>query len=85
MLVPGPSLKPEPVPVNVKVVMLVRDPVKRATWGLWFGPLLVLLVAAGGIAIWLRRRPARESASPPLSAAERARLDRLLREASDRP
>jgi hypothetical protein len=46
--------------------------------------LAVLLVAAGGIAVWLRRRP-RETASAPLSAAERARLDALMGEASDRP
>jgi cytochrome c-type biogenesis protein CcmH len=67
--------------------VLLKPPVKPATWGLWFGPLAVLLVAAGGIALWLRRRPARETASPPLSAAERARLDALLREAQapDRP
>jgi cytochrome c-type biogenesis protein CcmH len=63
--------------------VLLKPPVKPATWGLWFGPLAVLLVAAGGIAVWLRRRP-RETASPPLSAAERARLDALLGEASDR-
>jgi cytochrome c-type biogenesis protein CcmH len=65
--------------------VLLRPPVKPATWGLWFGPLAVLLVAAGGIVIYLRRRPARESASPPLSPEERARLDALMSEASDRP
>jgi cytochrome c-type biogenesis protein CcmH len=65
--------------------VLLKPPVKPATWGLWFGPLAVLLLAAGGIALWLRRRPAREAAGLPLSAAERARLDALLREASDRP
>jgi cytochrome c-type biogenesis protein CcmH len=65
--------------------VLLKPPVKPATWGLWFGPLAVLLVAAGGIVVYLRRRPPRESASAPLSAEERARLDALMSEASDRP
>jgi cytochrome c-type biogenesis protein CcmH len=65
--------------------VLLKPPVKPATWGLWFGPLAVLLVAGGGIAVYLRRRPPRETASAPLSAKERARLDALMSEASDRP
>jgi cytochrome c-type biogenesis protein CcmH len=65
--------------------VLLRPPVKPATWGLWFGPLAVLLFAGGGIVLYLRRRPVRETASAPLSAEERARLDALMREASDRP
>ena len=65
--------------------VLLKPPVKPATWGLWFGPLAVLLVAAGGIVIYLRRRPPRDTASAPLSAEERARLDALMGEAADRP
>jgi cytochrome c-type biogenesis protein CcmH len=65
--------------------VLLRPPVRPATWGLWFGPLAVLLIAGGGIVLYLRRRPVRETASAPLSAEERARLDALMREASDRP
>jgi cytochrome c-type biogenesis protein CcmH len=65
--------------------VLLKPPVKPATWGLWFGPLAVLLVAGGGIVVFLRRRGSRETASAPLSAKERARLDALMREASDRP
>ena len=65
--------------------VLLRPPVKPATWGLWFGPLAVLLVAGGGIVVFLRRRGSRETASAPLSPGERARLDALMREASDRP
>jgi cytochrome c-type biogenesis protein CcmH len=63
--------------------VLLKPPVKPATWGLWFGPLAVLLVAAGGIVVYLRRRPVRETASAPLSPEERARLDALMSEASD--
>ena len=65
--------------------VLLRPPVKPATWGLWFGPLAVLLIAGGGIVLYLRRRSPRETAAAPLSAEERARLDALMREASDRP
>jgi cytochrome c-type biogenesis protein CcmH len=65
--------------------VLLSPPVKPATWGLWFGPLAVLLLAGGGIVLYLRRRPPRESASAPLTADERARLDALMREASERP
>ena len=65
--------------------VLLKPPVKPATWGLWFGPLAVLLVAAGGIVVYLRRRPPRDTASAPLSPEERARLDALMSEASDRP
>jgi cytochrome c-type biogenesis protein CcmH len=65
--------------------VLLRPPVKPATWGLWFGPLAVLLVAGGGIVLYLRRRRPHDSASAPLDAAERARLDALMGEAADRP
>jgi cytochrome c-type biogenesis protein CcmH len=65
--------------------VLLKPPVKPATWGLWFGPLAVLLIAACGIALYLRRRGPRETAGAPLSAEERARLDALVSEASDRP
>ena len=62
--------------------VLLKPPVKPATWGLWFGPLAVLLIAGGGIVVYLRRRPLRESASAPLgpeplTPEERARLDAL--------
>ena len=64
--------------------VLLKPPVKPATWGLWFGPLAVLVVAAGGIVVYLRRRGPRDPGSVPLSADEQARLDALMREASDR-
>jgi cytochrome c-type biogenesis protein CcmH len=57
--------------------VLLKPPVKPATWGLWFGPALVLLCAGAGIALYLRRRRS-SGAPPPLSAEERARLDALL-------
>jgi cytochrome c-type biogenesis protein CcmH len=59
--------------------VLLKPPVKPATWGLWFGPALVLVIAAAGIAIYVRRRRLAEDAPPPLSPEERAKLEGLLR------
>jgi cytochrome c-type biogenesis protein CcmH len=58
--------------------VLLKPPVKPATWGLWFGPALVLLCAGAGIALYLRRRRRSGPPLPPLSAEERRRLDALL-------
>jgi cytochrome c-type biogenesis protein CcmH len=58
--------------------VLLKPPVKPATWGLWFGPALVLLGAGAGIALYLVRRRRSGAPPPPLSAEERARLDALL-------
>src|SRR5919106_3876188 len=68
--------------------VLLKPPVKPATWGLWFGPALVLAIAAAGIVVYVARRRGSQSASAaPLSAEERARLEALLRgeRAPDRP
>jgi cytochrome c-type biogenesis protein CcmH len=66
--------------------VLLRPPLEPATWGLWFGPGLVLVIAAGGITLYLARRRRSQGVPAPLSAEERARLDELLRgaEAPDR-
>ena len=58
--------------------VLLDPPMKLTTYALWFGPALLLLL--GGLGVFLffsgaRRAP---SAPAPLSAEERARLDRLL-------
>jgi cytochrome c-type biogenesis protein CcmH len=66
--------------------VLLKPPVEPATWGLWFGPALVLLIGAAGIAVYVRRRPAPpEASTPQLSADERRRLEALLREESPAP
>jgi cytochrome c-type biogenesis protein CcmH len=64
--------------------VLLRPPVKPATWGLWFGPLALLLVAGAGVVVYLRRRGPRDAANAPLTTAEQARLDALMAEGSDR-
>jgi cytochrome c-type biogenesis protein CcmH len=51
--------------------VLLKPPVERATWLLWFGPGAALLIGIGALALRRRTRPA---APAPLSAEERARL-----------
>ena len=58
--------------------VLLRPPVKAATWLLWFGPVGLLLIGLLGTFLWLRRREV--TAPAPLSAAERDELDRLLKQ-----
>jgi len=60
--------------------ILLEPPVKPATWGLWFGPAAVLVAAAAGVAVYVRRRRSRAEGAPPLSDEEQARLDALLGE-----
>ena len=62
--------------------VLLDPPVKPKTWALWFGPGLLLLLSGFGVFLYLRRREA-AGAPAPLDAAERQRLDALLR-ADDR-
>jgi cytochrome c-type biogenesis protein CcmH len=59
--------------------VLLKPPVEPATYVLWFGPALVLLLAGIGIAIYLRRRTAAEEVAP-LREAERRRVEALLQE-----
>jgi cytochrome c-type biogenesis protein CcmH len=61
--------------------VLLRPPVKPATWLLWFGPPLLLV--AGLLALllsWRRRRVVALAQPAPLDADEQARLARLLNE-----
>ena len=63
--------------------VLLKPPVEPATWGLWFGPGAVLLIAGAGLAAYVRRRSGRRDERPPdLDPEERRRLDALLREDS---
>jgi cytochrome c-type biogenesis protein CcmH len=58
--------------------VLYRPLVKRSTWLLWFGPLLLLILAFGVLVVKLRQRRKAMQQTPALSAAEHARADLLL-------
>ncbi|MGI9419207.1 MAG: cytochrome c-type biogenesis protein [Geminicoccaceae bacterium] len=67
--------------------VLLRPPVKPSTWILWYGPLVIFVLAAVTIALYMRRRrnaPV-EAEVDQLSDDERARLDRLLERQSADP
>jgi cytochrome c-type biogenesis protein CcmH len=59
--------------------VLLRPPVKPATYLLWASPAILLLVAAVLIVIYLRRHRRIGAAPPPLTAEEQARVDALLK------
>lgn len=65
--------------------VLLNPPVKLKTYALWFGPVLMLLAGAGVVVVFYRRRSVAAASSPvqPLSAAEQAALDALMKD--DRP
>jgi len=59
--------------------VLLQPPVKPSTYVLWFGPPVLLGLAAVGAAFAFRRRP--QAGGPtPLDDEEKQRLERLLRE-----
>ncbi len=58
--------------------VLLQPPVTSATWALWFGPLLMLLLGSGLLIAFVRRRAAEASGVPELSQAEEQRLIELL-------
>lgn len=58
--------------------VLLNPPVKPATWLLWFGPPVLLVVATAMVGWRLRRRRAEPLAPAPLSVEERRRLDAIL-------
>jgi cytochrome c-type biogenesis protein CcmH len=65
--------------------ILLKPPVRRGTWLLWFGPLIIFLMGAAGLVFYLRARaPQAPSAAGDLSAAERGRLEEILDEDGDR-
>ncbi len=59
--------------------VLLNPPVERATWLLWFGPGVVLLIVLAGLGVAARRR--KPVVAVPLDREEQARLEALLRDA----
>jgi cytochrome c-type biogenesis protein CcmH len=57
--------------------VLLKPPFDPATWTLWLGGPVLLLIGAG-VLLWSRRTRPRE-APQPLTADERRRLDELLK------
>ena len=60
--------------------VLLRPPVRPDTYLLWFGPLLLVLLGAGGILLYFRGRRSSAMLPTPLSEAERRQVDELLDE-----
>ena len=62
--------------------VMLKPPFKGSTYILWFGPLLVFVLAAIGLAVYFRRRQTEFAGagddSGRLSSEERDRLTRLL-------
>jgi cytochrome c-type biogenesis protein CcmH len=60
--------------------VLLKPPVEPATYVLWYGPAVLVLVGLLGAIFWLRRRQSAVSDAVPLSPEEARRLDGLMRE-----
>lgn len=58
--------------------VLLKPPFKPATYALWFGPGVVLLLAGAGAFVYLHNQSRRRTADADLTEAERQRLEGLL-------
>ncbi|HVC61931.1 MAG TPA: cytochrome c-type biogenesis protein [Acetobacteraceae bacterium] len=61
--------------------VLLKPPLRPATYVLWFAPAAMLVLGFAGIVLWLRRRATAIAGAAPLSPQEQSRLDTMLREA----
>jgi len=58
--------------------VLYNPPLKSSTWLIWFGPFILLLVAL--LLLWRSLRRQQHAPQHEISAAERARLQQVLRD-----
>lgn len=63
--------------------VLLRPPMQANTYALWFGPMVVLVIVAVGLAVAMRRRAGVSTEPDPLTPDERRRVDALLRGSND--
>ncbi len=65
--------------------VLLKPPLKPATYLLWFGPAAIFLAGGGTVLVFVRRRVRRAaSEAAPLSDDERRRIERLLDDGAGR-
>lgn len=62
--------------------VLFKPPLKPSTYLLWFGPLVIFLLGAGGVVLALRRSKAE---APVLSKDEEKMVDDILSKMDDTP
>jgi cytochrome c-type biogenesis protein CcmH len=60
--------------------VLLKPPVEAATYVLWYGPPLLLVIGLGCTLVWLKRRQTAPAGIAPLTTEERRRLDGLMNE-----
>jgi cytochrome c-type biogenesis protein CcmH len=60
--------------------VLLKPPMKPETYALWFGPAVVVVLGAIGVAVYFRRRQTVKPRGQRLSQAEEQRLNELLNE-----
>jgi cytochrome c-type biogenesis protein CcmH len=60
--------------------VLLKPPVEPATFVLWYGPPILVVLGLAGTLLWLRRRQTVPANETPLSPEESRRLDGLMRE-----
>lgn len=58
--------------------VLLRPPVRPATWALWLAPAAVILIGGAAVLLFFRRRTSAPDTQAPLSDSERRRLSELL-------
>src|SRR6266487_755183 len=60
---PAPGLPPQPPAVRPEVVP--PRPKESRRWGRWIVSVLLVAIVAGGVSLWLRKRPAASSGGGP--------------------